>query len=94
LEDELEEEELEDELLEPPTTLRLVSVAVLEPLAQNPKDTLLFEEMFALWLTGVTVLPERLPFHKLLMLLPLGLSATVQLVMLVLPLLRMLTSAQ
>lgn len=67
---------------------------VPEPLAQKPNDTLLPGEMVVLWETGVTVLPLRLPFHRLLMLAPARSSTTVQLVMLELPLFLILTLAQ
>ena len=87
--------ELELELAEPPpSTARLARLAVALPLAQKPKLVSLPGAMLALWAAGVTLVPLRLPFHKLVMLEPFRLRSTVQLVMLALPLLATITSAQ
>lgn len=96
LEDELLEELVDDvdEPLPPPVTENVPMDATLDPVAQKPKDTDAPGAMFALYASGVTILPLRWPPHRLFMLDPFKARPTVQLVILAVPLLAITTFAQ
>lgn len=97
LELEVELEELlddEEEPLPPPVAWKAASEGVPEPLPQKPKLTEEPVEIFRFHDNGVTTLPFRVPFHKLLICVPAGSRVTDQFVTAEVPLLAISTCAQ
>jgi hypothetical protein len=96
LDEELLDDELEEllELFEPPVAVNAASVGVPVPFAQNPKLTDAPGATFWFHESGVTTLPFRLPFHKLVICVPAGSSVTDQLVTATVPVFAISTWAQ
>ena len=68
-----------------PVALKAAIDGVPEPFAQKPKLTAPLAAMLLFQARGVTTLPDRVPFHKLLIWVPAVFRVTVQLVTAVLP---------
>ena len=95
-EEELDEllEDDEDDPLPPPIAWKAASEGVPEPLPQKPKLTDEPAEIFWFHESGVTTLPFRVPFHRLLIWVPAGSRVTDQSVTAELPLFAISTCAQ
>lgn len=94
LEEELEELPEDDVVEPPPIAWKAASKGVPDPLPQKPKLIDEPAEIFWFHESGITILPFRVPFQRLLIRVPAGSSVTDQSVTADVPLLATSTCAQ